>query len=187
MRGPQRTLGRLALGGVFLPLVLVLALFLSGAAVARVLEAKVAATYLEGGQGSYRMALWQHALQAWSTSPLVGLGPGGHSGRLAPFGEVEAHNTFIDWTASSGLVGLLAYAALLLWLFRQVLWSQSPPLVAALAGLVGYSVFHYVLRQPLFWIELVWLCVLARSAREAARAATHRAEPPPPLGTVVPA
>lgn len=144
-----------------LPAVLLLTALTAGPALARLADARALATYNEGDQGSTRVDLWTHGLQAWSASPVLGLGPGKHSGYLGPFLDEEAHNSFIDFGASTGAAGLLAYAGFLLWAARRVLRSRSPALVAGLAVMVSYSMFHYVLRHPVYWVGLVLLVVLA--------------------------
>lgn len=170
-RRPRPTLWSLGTAYAIIPLLLLAGALTAGPPLAAVLDARAVATYNQGDQGSTRMGLWLHGVQAWSSSPLVGLGPGTHSGYLGPFHDEEAHNTFVDWSASTGLVGLAAYLALLAAVGGRLLRGARPVLVAAFVGLVGYSVFHYVLRQPVYWMGLVTLVVLADSARTRGPAA----------------
>ena len=109
----------------------------------------------QAAQGSVRLALWHNGLRAIGSSPIVGLGPGNYSGISAPFLEREAHNTFIDWGMSTGLPGLLAYSVLA----GRVLWRtyarRDFVSFAGVTNLLLFSVFHYVLRHPVFWFYLI--------------------------------
>ena len=111
--------------------------------------------YGEGGQGSTRIMLWIHGLMALSSSPLFGCGPGAYSGFDGPFGDFEAHSTFIDWAASSGVIGLTSYLALLGWVGWNAWRKQSVLMIGALISLILFSVTHYTLRNPIFWFDLM--------------------------------
>jgi O-antigen ligase len=112
-------------------------------------------TYNYGSQGSDRLTLWKNGIAALSHSPLFGLGPGAHSGYTRPFLDTEAHNTFIDWAASYGIIGLICYLTLLGWIGWKTWKNGSSALVAALISLVGYSVFVYTARHIVFWFSLL--------------------------------
>jgi O-antigen ligase len=112
-------------------------------------------TYNYGAQGSDRLTLWKNALAGLSHSPLFGLGPGAHSGYTKPFLNTEAHNTFIDWAASYGIVGLACYLTLLGWISWKAWKNGSSALIAALISLIGYSVFVYTARHIVFWFSLL--------------------------------
>jgi O-antigen ligase len=111
--------------------------------------------YNKDSQGNIRFILWVNGLIAISYSPLFGLGPGFFSGISGPFFDFEAHNTFIDWTASSGIIGLVSYLGLLAWIAWNAWKRQLLILFSAVISLVGFSSFHYVLRQPIFWFYLL--------------------------------
>ena len=111
--------------------------------------------YAEGDQGGTRVTIWLHGLQAIAQSPLVGFGPGSYSGFLGPFGNLEAHNSFIDWGMSTGGLGMIAYAALLVWAGTRLIKTRSIALLGVLLTLVLFSVFNYVLRQPIYWMMIV--------------------------------
>lgn len=117
--------------------------------------------YSYGSQGSARLTLWANGIAALSHSPIFGLGPGAHSGYTKPFLAVEAHNTFIDWTVSYGIVGLICYISLLGWVGWKVWKNGSVALFAAFISLVGYSVFLYTLRHIIFWFCLLTLASLS--------------------------
>src|SRR5690606_11670573 len=46
--------------------------------------------YAENAQGRIRLSLWYHGVLAFASSPIVGLGPGPHSGITGPFEGEEA-------------------------------------------------------------------------------------------------
>jgi|GEM_PF-72842 len=102
-------------------------------------------------QGAERLNRWQFAGEAIRRSPLWGYGPGAFAGTSGIWQQQEAHNTVLDWTLSAGVLG----ACLLLWLWAQValsLWQAGEwGLLVAFGGLLFFALFHYVLRQPIFW------------------------------------
>lgn len=103
-------------------------------------------------QAGLRVRLWRHGLQAATSSPVVGLGPGPHSGYVKAFDGVEAHNSVLDWATQAGGLGvlvLLAYAAIL---GRLLLMRAGPEAIAMVASLACFSLFHFTMRQPLFWL-----------------------------------
>ncbi|MCY7356418.1 MAG: O-antigen ligase family protein [Rudanella sp.] len=108
--------------------------------------------YAIGGQGNLRFQRWQNGLVALSHSPLFGLGPGAFSGDETAFGGYEAHNLYIDWMASGGVLAGLV----LIWLQRRV-WlnlvaCRAETLLAGFVSLLVFSSFHYVARHPVFWL-----------------------------------
>ena len=108
--------------------------------------------YAVGGQGDLRFQRWQNGLTALQHSPLFGLGPGAFSGDKGAFGGQEAHNLYIDWMASGGLLAGLA----LFW-FQGRTWltikaGRSNVLMASFVSLLVFSSFHYVARHPVFWL-----------------------------------
>lgn len=137
------------------------------AALAPAIQARARAVYEYDRQGDTRIRLWKHGAQAWVVSPLVGLGPGPHSGMEAPFGDMEAHNTLIDWGSGAGIAGVAVLVAVLGWVARRVWAGRTPVVMGAFVALVTFSMFHYVPRQPVFWVGLAVLAALARPATGA--------------------
>jgi O-antigen ligase len=165
---PRLPLGKAALAYVAVPLLTVLAVLLAGYQAWHFLQESAEDIYnKQEGQGSFRLRLWQFALVAISRSPLVGLGPGAHSGHLGPFSDGEAHNTFLDWGASTGLLGVALYVALLAWVLTQAYRARTPTLLCAAISIAAFSMFHYVLRHPVFWFYLIYVAAESQ-ARMAA-------------------
>lgn len=118
--------------------------------------------YNENSQGEYRIRLWENGIYVISISPLFGLGPGAHSGGTQPLFYVqEAHNTFIDWTASSGIFGLLSYIVLLGWIAWNTWKSGSIILLVTLVSLISFTTFGYMLRHIIFWFYLLAIAGLS--------------------------
>ena len=115
----------------------------------------VADAYNYGSQGDDRITVWLNGIDAMFHSPLFGLGPGSFSGNEEPFLNVEAHNTFIDWGGNSGVLGLISYISLLVWVRWNAWRNKSFIMLAAFISLVGFTIFHYVLRQTIFWFFLI--------------------------------
>ncbi|MUG92465.1 hypothetical protein F7734_08340 [Scytonema sp. UIC 10036] len=120
--------------------------------------------YDKDPQASERVILWKHGIAAILHSPLFGLGPGAHSGEVGPFLNFEAHNTFIDWGASTGIIGLIAYISLLTWIAWNAWQQKYIFLFVAVISLAGFSTFHYVLRHPVFWFYLQVIMTLSQKS-----------------------
>lgn len=103
-------------------------------------------------QVGVRFCLWRNALAVIQYAPLTGMGPGAHSGLTKPFDREEAHNTLLDWGTQTGLIGAAALAGYLTWLLWQVVRRRYYELAAMLLALYSFAIFHFMLRQPLFWI-----------------------------------
>nr|WP_281397001.1 O-antigen ligase family protein [Shinella fusca] len=113
----------------------------------------------DGGQGSARLALWQNAFSTVAASPVIGLGPGAH----VPLSNVntgtvilnEAHNTVIDLLVVTGVLGISLFFLLVSRIFFTAYKGKQLILLVACLTPVGvYSLFHFLGRQPLFWIVL---------------------------------
>lgn len=102
---------------------------------------------------STRWMLVSHGLQAWNESKLFGWGPGAFGGKTGPFQRYECHNSLVDWLTNAGLVGLLSYGLLLAQIWKGV-HKRSSWSLTMLCGLLVFSAFHYVFRQPIFWFAL---------------------------------
>lgn len=124
-------------------------------------NAVVTDVYNYGSQGNIRLSLWINGIAAMFYSPVFGLGPGPHSGETGALLNWEAHNTFIDWAASTGIIGLTSYVALLGWVGWNAWKNGSPALVATIISLAGYGIFLYTLRHIVFWFYLLAIAILS--------------------------
>lgn len=143
------------------PAIVLVLLIVFGSNVYRNIWNAVETMYLEGNQGPARIALWKNGIAAISASPFVGFGPGSHSGFGQPFQGYEAHNTLIDWGTSTGMIGVLMYIGLFSWVGYRMWRSRDSVGFSAVCALIIFSLFHYVLRHPLFWYHTVALAVMS--------------------------
>jgi hypothetical protein len=145
-----------------LPVLVVAALPFAPAAVSRV-EAKYAALYDEDGQGDLRFHLWTEALEKGTGAAMLGLGPGPHltskAWKRPPTAKFEAHNTALDLFVQGGLLALLALAGLYASLILATTRAKLAALAALSCGFVVFSMFHFIIRHPIFWFGVV-LCLL---------------------------
>jgi O-antigen ligase len=145
-----------------LPVLAVGALPLAPAVVERV-EAKSAALYAEDNQGDLRFHLWEEAFDKGMHAAMLGLGPGPHLTKKAwkqsPPHKFEAHNTPLDLFVQGGLMALLAIALLYASLLFTTTKAKLPALAALSCAFVVFSMFHFIIRHPIFWFGVV-LCLL---------------------------
>jgi O-antigen ligase len=151
-----------------------------------------------GGRDTYetahlRIELWNGAMHRGIEAGMLGLGPGPHleippsvvAGRRdstddpkhvqhPEFGLVpnfEAHNTFLDLLVQGGLIAVLGLG----WLVGTALVAthraQLDALTALLCGLAIFSIFHLIVRHPVFWFGMS-LCLVA--AANPSRVSTIR-------------
>jgi hypothetical protein len=157
----RATLASLALLG--LPVLAVGALPLAPAAMDRV-EAKSDALYNEDSQGDLRFALWAEAYEKGMAAGMLGLGPGPHltktkSWKLPPPAKFEVHNTPLDLFVQGGLLALLDIALLYASLILATMRARLPALAALSCAFAVFSMFHFIIRHPIFWFGVV-LCFL---------------------------
>ena len=157
----RATLAILVLFG--LPVVTVGALPLAPAAIDR-LQAKSDALYNEDNQGDLRFALWAEAYAKGMAAGMLGLGPGPHltkvkAWKLPPPAKFEAHNTPLDLFAQGGLLAVLNLALLYASLLLATTRARLPALAALSCAFVVFSMFHFIIRHPIFWFGVV-LCFL---------------------------
>lgn len=106
-----------------------------------------------GDKIEVRLNLITHALQAWLTSPIIGLGAGAYSGIEAPFQGQEAHNLVVQLLVNSGLIGLLLALTLFFWLFISLRKDyQGQLMILGVVILVFHGGAQYMMRHPLFWM-----------------------------------
>lgn len=109
-------------------------------------------------EGGARGVLFIYGLQAWSDnflSLLIGFGAGSYSGFMGPFEGAEAHNTMIDMVSIAGIFGLVLFPGLTLYIFAKSLNAGSLFGSAVFFALICFCMFHFVGRQPIFWVTIV--------------------------------
>jgi len=145
-----------------LPVLAVGALPLAPVLVER-LEAKSEALYNEDNQGDLRFHLWAEAFDKGMGAAMLGLGPGPHLTKKAwkqsPPYKFEAHNAPLDLIVQGGLLALLAIGLLYVSLLVATTRARLPALVALSSAFVVFSMFHFIIRHPIFWFGVV-LCFL---------------------------
>jgi O-antigen ligase len=127
--------------------------------------------FADNDQGETRINLWKEAISIGLEAKMLGLGPGPHlrskSYKRPPPDRFEAHNTILDLFTQAGLLGVMSF----LWLVGTVILtgcrSRLPALAALGCGLVIFSMFHLVVRHPIFWFGIV-LCLVEGARAQGA-------------------
>lgn len=119
-----------------------------------------------GAEWTDRFVLWKNAWPVIKDSPWFGHGPGPLSGLEGPFGGSEAHNSLIDWTMASGLIGAGVLVALAVGVAWRSLRTCQSDLLFALLALSMFGMAHQILRHPMVWAILT-LVAIAVSTRPA--------------------
>jgi O-antigen ligase len=123
------------------------------------IESYTQETYGDGvinSQGSDRLLYWRNAIQAFTHSPVFGLGPGSYSGAV-PFGKEEAHNSFLDWLVSTGIIGIFLLLYLLYYKWNCIWRINNKEYISIFFSLISFSMFHLILRHYLFWTLIIFL------------------------------
>lgn len=120
-------------------------------------------------QAATRMALWESAMEVVYDSPLVGWGPGSYAGPTGPYGEFEAHNSYLQLATNSGMIGLGALVLFLLSVWAATWNSGSPWLAGAAVAVMVLMFFHHSLRHPVLWFTLCALLAMASLPTTAPR------------------
>lgn len=134
-----------------------------------------------------RLAAWQQAFDRGLESGMLGLGPGPHlpipvsilEGRQDPTGEpkdiehpkdngtpnFEAHDTLLDIFTQGGLLAVLALVWLVAAAFLLTYRTRLDGLTTLLCGLVIFSIFHLIVRHPIFWFAIATCLVASESGK----------------------
>ncbi|MCG3646065.1 O-antigen ligase [Pseudomonas putida] len=118
---------------------------------------------MDPNKAGVRKTLWIHALEVWKLSPIVGHGPGAFSYLDSPEQRQEAHNLLLDMLTQVGVVGVLLFAALYLWLMAGAIKARDPYSITLLVILMVFSGAHFMLRQPVFTLYMVMCAVIIRN------------------------
>ena len=135
-----------------------------------------------------RLQTWQNALDRGVGSGMLGLGPGPHlpipalilEGRQDPSNEpkyiahpeangtpnFEAHNTLLDIFTQGGLLAVLCLVWLVAATFLLTSRLKLDGLTTLLCGLTMFSIFHLIIRYPIFWFAIA-ICLVAAQDRKA--------------------
>jgi len=104
-----------------------------------------------------RTGLIYNAIELANLSPIFGYGAGASTGITEPFFGREAHNNIADLLMISGYFGLLAYLLVMFFIAIQIVNSKKDLLLAAFIVITLVSLYHFQLRQPLFWFYLIFI------------------------------
>ncbi|WP_435988089.1 O-antigen ligase family protein [Sulfitobacter sp. SH22] len=132
----------------------------------------LSARWAVADEGGARTVLYLSAIQAWSDSVfsmLFGYGAGSFAGFDGPFQGAEAHNTILDLATIAGIFGFFLFPLKPIWLAMNSLSKKLHFVPAVLAALIAFGLFHFIGRQPIFWVALV---IIARITSEAPKPKT---------------
>lgn len=111
--------------------------------------------------GLGRLELWSEVGGALEQSPLIGLGPGGHS-----IGNYwEFHSTYVEVLAMSGILGFTLFLAYNLYLLSKV--ARYPTLLLIASPLFLYGISGFAARRLPYWVVLMLVVAIADSAYES--------------------
>src|SRR5258708_35930212 len=136
-----------------------------------------------------RIHLWNGAMRRGIEAGMLGLGPGPHleipsaivAGRRdstndpkhvehPEFGFVpnfEAHNTVLDLFIQGGLIASLGLGWLRATALVVTQRAELDALTTLLCGLAVFSIFHLIVRHPIFWFAISLCLVAAVDPRRA--------------------
>jgi putative inorganic carbon (HCO3(-)) transporter len=126
-----------------------------------------------------RFAIWQGAFDLWLAYPLAGVGPGGFFWRYPAFittaaldepNLLHAHNLWLNFATSWGILGLIWLAVLLYWLGQRIghirrradAWIDIGLLAALAAALAHAQVDDFILLPELAASLWLILAVIAQ-------------------------
>lgn len=139
----------------------------------------LAGRFLSTENLSGRIDLWSTAIDAFRSSPLVGIGYGQYQEFLVARGgrEIGAHNTYLLYAAETGLLGLFALLVLLATVVRDALRTVAAAptvryLLAFVVGTAGQALVTDVNNFRSLWIAVG--AIAAFVAIGPGRAATDR-------------
>ena len=137
-----------------------------------------------------RLALWKQAVERGIETNLLGLGPGPHLVRTEtasvsqmdghayerhpsedPAPNFETHNTILDLFTQGGLIAVIVFAWLCVSTFLMAVRGNFVSQPILLCGLGVFSVFHFIVRDPLQWFVIALSLVTAAFARRTTRLA----------------
>jgi O-antigen ligase/polysaccharide polymerase Wzy-like membrane protein len=127
-----------------------------------------------GRDRDVRLRLWNEAISRGIGSEMLGLGPGAHLVSVPYKHEAppnfEAHNTPLDLLTQGGLVAVLAFFWLAGTSFFVAYRARLAGLTALISAIGVFSMFHLVVRHPIFWFAIA-LCLTAAAEADRPTAA----------------
>ena len=87
--------------------------------------------------------------------------------KRVPPPNFEAHNTLLDLFTQGGLAAVASFGLLVAGGMRRTYRANLAGLTVLLGGLAMFSMFHLIVRHPVFWFVIA-LCLVAGSGRPAA-------------------
>jgi len=134
-----------------------------------------------------RVEVWNRAMRRGIETGMLGLGPGPHleipssivAGRrestndpkhvehpeLGFVPNFEAHNTLLDLFIQGGLIAVLSLGWLVATALVGTHRAELDALTTMLCGLVIFSIFHLIVRHPVFWFAISLCLVAAADSR----------------------
>lgn len=106
-------------------------------------------------QDGSRAILWYYGIKTGLESPIFGFGPGPQVVTPYYFYTMEAHNVYIDVFTQTGILGILLFGFLIIKIISNV--NKKTLLLILLLCVLFYSVAHFPLRQPIFWVYIMFL------------------------------
>ena len=102
-----------------------------------------------------RLEIWQKAVSALTTYPIIGIGPGTFKDLFlehSPWDVPQPHNLFLAFLLQTGVIGFIGFILLLFWFFRagiKNLIYQRAGLGPGIMNIVVMSLMVYVLAHGL--------------------------------------
>lgn len=138
------------------------------------------------GQAPARLDLWRYSFKAWSTRPILGLGPGNTQLFMrAP----HAHSIYFSLVLDFGLAGLLVIAWFglsLLWRLLFLSWKQATDTqvlhigtLGGLAAVLVQGLIDFEYNTALVWLYLGIFLAASNLTRKGHPTDTHRVRPAP--------
>jgi hypothetical protein len=134
-----------------------------------------------------RLETWRQAFDRGLESGMLGLGPGPHlptppsilAQREDPMDKpkylehppengtpnFEAHNTLLDIFTQGGLLAVLGLVWLVAAAFLLTLRAKLDGLTTLLCGLIIFTIFHLIVRHPIFWLAIAMCLVTPKGRR----------------------